>query len=203
MRDNSLLFSYDEALRDAFPTLCGIDEAGRGPLAGPVCCAAVVLSPAFYSPFLNDSKIVSEKRRALLYDEILKAALFYKVVLVPPQEIDRLNILNATLLGMRQAAEGLSACPDLILVDGNRCPEAMPAPCKSVIKGDAASASIAAASILAKVTRDRYMQKLGESYPEYRFEVHKGYPTKLHYEMIAQYGITPFHRKSFLKKQGY
>lgn len=182
--------------------LCGVDEAGRGPLCGPVCVAAVILDPEVPVEGVNDSKKLSEKKRELLFAEIQEKALAYHVVLVDPETIDELNILGATMLGMRKAIEGLAAVPALALIDGNRCPQAA-VPCEAVVKGDARSASIAAASILAKVTRDRYMTELAKEYPQYQLEKHKGYPTKLHYELLDRYGIQPFYRKSFLKKRGY
>ena len=148
------------------------------------------------------SKKLSEKKRELLYPQIIEKALAYKIVMVGPQTIDELNILNATLLGMRQAVEGLAVRPGLALIDGNRCPE-MEIPAQSVVKGDARSASISAASILAKVSRDRYMEQLAKEYPQYQLEKHKGYPTKLHYALLDEYGIQPFYRRSFLKKRGY
>lgn len=182
--------------------LCGVDEAGRGPLCGPVCVAAVILDPEAPVDGVNDSKKLSEKKREALFAEIQEKALAYHVVLVGPETIDELNILGATMLGMRQAIEGLALVPALALIDGNRCPQAA-VPCEAVVKGDARSASIAAASILAKVTRDRYMTELAKEYPQYQLEKHKGYPTQLHYELLDKYGVQPFYRKSFLKKRGY
>ena len=152
---------------------------------------------------INDSKKLTEKKREALFDEILDRALAYKIVFVGPEIIDRDNILNATMSGMKQAAEGLDIVPNLVLVDGNRVPAALEIPAQPVVKGDATSASIGAASILAKVSRDRYMMELDKQYPQYQLAKHKGYPTKLHYELIEQYGIQPFYRRSFLKKQGY
>ncbi len=193
---------FDSAYRARCGLICGVDEAGRGPLCGPVCVAAVMLDPEKPVPGVNDSKKLSEKKRETLYDAIVENALAYRVELIGPEVIDELNILGATMLGMRQAIDGLALRPALALIDGNRCPEAG-VPCEAVVKGDAKSASIAAASILAKVTRDRYMTELAKQYPQYRLEQHKGYPTKLHYELLDQYGIQPFYRKSFLKKRGY
>ena len=195
----SLLDAFDEELRQTDLLLCGVDEAGRGPLAGPVCCAAVILDPNDRIEGLNDSKKLSAKKREQLYPEIIAKALCWKTVFVDAETIDRINILQATMLGMRQAVEGLTRCPGLILIDGNRCPSGLPAESRAVIGGDAKSASIAAASILAKVTRDHYMIELAKEYPQYGLEQHKGYGTKLHYERIAQYGLQPFHRRSFLK----
>ena len=180
--------------------LCGVDEAGRGPLAGPVFAAAVILDPQNIPEGLNDSKKLSEKKREALFDVICEKALAFGIAEASVQEIEELNILQATFLAMRRAVESLSMVPDLILVDGNRLPQNLPAPAQFVIKGDALSASIAAASILAKVSRDRVMAQLAEQYPEYDFPKHKGYGTALHYERLAQYGVSPIHRRSFLKK---
>jgi ribonuclease HII len=193
------LFDYDTELRKEYPVICGVDEAGRGPLAGDVYAAAVILNDSVLIDYLNDSKKISEKRRELLYDEVIAKADAYCVATASVQEIDELNILQATMLAMRRAVDGLGVSPDLALVDGNRLPQLN---CKSqfVIHGDAVSASIAAASILAKVSRDRYMRELGEKYPEYCFSQHKGYGTRLHYEKIAEFGISEVHRKTFLKK---
>lgn len=199
--NNEHLFTFDATLREDFPILCGVDEAGRGPLAGPVCCAAVVLPADFKSDVLNDSKKISETKRELLFQNIIEQALFYDIQLIGADVIDEINILNATLLGMKNAIENLNTYIDLALIDGNKCPETL-IPTRYVVKGDATSASIAAASILAKVTRDRYMKTLDEQFPQYQLAKHKGYPTKLHYEMITQHGVQPFHRKSFLKKRG-
>lgn len=193
------LFDYDTELRKEYPVICGVDEAGRGPLAGDVYAAAVILNDSVLIDYLNDSKKISEKCRELLYDEVIAKADAYCVATASVQEIDELNILQATMLAMRRAVDGLGVSPDLALVDGNRLPQL---DCKSrfVIHGDAVSASIAAASILAKVSRDRYMRELDEKYPEYCFSQHKGYGTKLHYEKIAEFGISEVHRKTFLKK---
>ena len=197
------LFDNEQSFRESgCANLCGVDEAGRGPLAGPVFAAAVILPSAFVISGINDSKKLSDKRRETLYDEITANALSYCIVSSPPEEIDRINILQATLLCMRRAVEGLKVAPDLVLIDGNRMPQGLTRPAQTVVKGDATYASIAAASILAKVARDRFMMELAREYPAYRFEQHKGYPTKLHYEMIKQYGILPCHRKSFLRNLG-
>ena len=203
LKTNPALYAYDAALRAQSPCLCGVDEAGRGPLCGPVACAAVVLDPDAPIEGVNDSKKLSEARREELYEVIVQKALAWQVVLVPAQRIDEINILRATMEGMARAVAGLSIRPDLVLIDGNRIPEGLPAPAQSVVKGDATSASIAAASILAKVTRDRHMRELDKQYPQYQLAKHKGYGTALHYEMIQKYGIQPFYRKSFLKKLGY
>ena len=203
MSSNPALYEFDSQLRNVHGVLCGVDEAGRGPLCGPVCCAAVILNPEDPIVGVNDSKKLTEKRRELLYDEITRRALSWKVEFVSPQEIDEKNILWATMAGMARAVSGLDITPDYVLVDGNRCPPGLEQPAQAVIKGDASSASIAAASILAKVSRDRYMLELDREYPQYQLAKHKGYPTRLHYELIARYGIQPFYRRSFLKKQGY
>lgn len=192
------LYEFDEKHRREFTVLCGVDEAGRGPLCGPVSVAAVILNPKNPVQGIDDSKRLSEKKRDLLYDIIVKKALAWEVVLMSPQEIDRLNILGATMLGMEMAVEQLKQKPNLILVDGNKCPQ-FNVPAKAVTKGDATSACIAAASILAKVTRDRFMQELDKEYPQYKLAQHKGYPTKLHYQLLAKYGVQAFYRRSFLK----
>lgn len=201
--NNAALYQFDALMREKFGVLCGVDEAGRGPLCGPVCCAAVILDPADPIEGVNDSKKLTEKRREALYEQIVQRALAYQIVFVPPQEIDEKNILWATMDGMAQAVAGLDPQPAYALIDGNRCPPGLGVPAQAVVKGDATSASIAAASILAKVSRDRYMLELDRQYPQYQLAKHKGYPTRLHYELIAQYGIQPFYRRSFLKKQGY
>lgn len=191
------LFQYDREI--GVTPLCGVDEAGRGPLAGDVYAAAVILKPDTVIEGLNDSKKLTEKKRELLFDEICEKAEAYCVAAATVEEIDRLNILQATFLAMRRAVEGLGVKPKLVLVDGNRNPE-LPVHSRLVVKGDGTSACIAAASILAKVSRDRYMAKLAEQYPQYGFEKHKGYGSKLHYQMLDEHGISPVHRKSFLKK---
>lgn len=184
----------------SFRTICGIDEAGRGPLAGPVYVAAVILPRDIEIEGLNDSKKISEKKREILFQKIIDKALAFRIEAVDEQVIDEINILNATMLGMKRAAEGLAIKPDIAYIDGNKCPDLEGIQAEFVIGGDAKSASIAAASILAKVSRDHYMLELAQSYPQYQFERHKGYGTKLHYEMLAKYGISPVHRRSFLKK---
>lgn len=191
-------FESEYLKKDPAAVICGIDEAGRGPLCGPVCAAAVILPFGLEIEGLNDSKKLSEKKRDRLYDEITKKAIAWAVAEATPEEIDELNILNATFLAMRRAVEGLSLSPTLALVDGNRS-KGLPIPAECIVKGDAKSASVAAASILAKVTRDRIMQALAEEYPQYRLEQHKGYPTKEHYRLIGQHGIAPIYRKTFLK----
>lgn len=193
------LFEYDSALRTEFPVICGVDEAGRGPLAGDVYAAAVILRDGDTIDYLNDSKKISEKRREELFDVIRERAVAYVIATASVEEIDRLNILNAAMLAMKRAVEGLGIDPDLALIDGNKLPD-LNCPARFVIKGDATSASISAASVLAKVARDRYMRELAEEYPQYAFEKHKGYGTKLHYEMLEKYGISEIHRRSFLKR---
>lgn len=181
-------------------TVCGVDEAGAGPLAGRVYAGAVILPPDWDAPYLNDSKKVTEKRRAVLYEQITQAAVAWSVAWADEKEIDRLNILNARMLAMERAIQRLSISPELALIDGNRS-TGISVPNQTVVKGDAQSASIAAASILAKVSRDRYMLEMAERYPQYAFEQHKGYPTKLHYERLCTFGPCPIHRLTFLKKR--
>jgi len=182
-----------------FDLLCGVDEAGRGPLAGPVCAAAVILPRGLVIPGLNDSKKLTDKRRRELFDIIVAEAEAYGIAFASEQEIDEINILQATFLAMERAVSRLSVKPDLALVDGNRAPK-LPIPVKTVVKGDSLSANIAAASILAKVTRDRLLEELDETYPAYGFSVHKGYGTKRHYEALRENGPCPVHRMTFLKK---
>ena len=179
--------------------ICGVDEAGAGPLAGRVYAAAVILPKGWDALWLNDSKKVTEKRREVLYDQITAEALAWSVAWADEKEIDEINILNARMLAMERAVAGLSVRPDLALVDGNRAPN-LDCPLETVVKGDGKSASIAAASILAKVSRDRYMLEMAKEYPQYAFEKHKGYPTKLHYERLREHGPCPIHRLTFLKK---
>lgn len=179
--------------------ICGVDEAGRGPLAGPVCAAAVILPPELQIPGLNDSKKLTDKKRRELFDIITTEAVAYGIALIDEKAIDEINILQATFRAMEQAVARLEVRPDLALVDGNREPK-LGMPVKTVVKGDSLSASIAAASILAKVTRDRLMEQLDETYPQYGFAVHKGYGTKRHYEALREYGPSPIHRMTFLKK---
>ena len=179
--------------------ICGIDEAGRGPLAGPVVVAAVILPKDSMIEGVNDSKKVSEKKREKLYDEITSSAITWGVGIIDQKEIDDLNILNATKKGLTAAVAGLTERPDIILVDALTGIDTLGIPYQSIIKGDAKSYSIAAASIIAKVTRDRIMRQWDEIYPEYGFEKHKGYGTKAHIEVIKNNGICPIHRKSFVK----
>ena len=193
------MYEYETPFWRENKVVCGIDEAGRGPLAGPVCAAAVMLDPDHTIEGLNDSKKLSEKKREFLYEEIIKHSLAYGIAMATREEIDEINILQATFLAMNRAFDKLAVRPDAALVDGNRDPH-LPCETTCIIKGDSLSGSIAAASILAKVTRDRLMVELAAEYPEYRFEVHKGYPTKMHRELILQYGPSAIHRRSFLKK---
>ncbi len=193
------LFEYDSAVRTEYPVICGVDEAGRGPLAGDVYAAAVVLDDDTLIDYLNDSKKISEPRREKLYDEIIGRAKAYCIATATVEEIDRLNILEATMLAMHRAVEGLGVKPDMAMIDGNRLP-VLDCPAQCVIKGDATSASIAAASVLAKVARDRYMKEIAERYPQYGFEQHKGYGTAMHCEMLRKYGPSEVHRRTFLKK---
>lgn len=186
------------ALNSGFEVICGIDEAGRGPLAGPVYAAAVILPKGHIVEGVNDSKKISEKKRDLLFDKIIDECVCYSIGTASEQEIDEINILQATFLAMRRAVAGLEIKPDIALVDGNKKPGLDIAE-QTIVKGDSKSANIAAASIIAKVSRDRYMLEMAEKYPEYQFEKHKGYGTKLHYEMLEKYGISPIHRKTFLK----
>jgi Ribonuclease HII len=193
------LYEFDAARIPAAGLLCGVDEAGRGPLAGPVYAAAVVLPPDLRLPKLNDSKKLTAARRDALYENIIASATSWSVARAEVEEIDALNILQATFLAMCRAVEGLDLPPGLVLIDGNRAP-GLACPTELVVRGDSASAAIAAASILAKVSRDRSMAELAEQYPEYEFLRHKGYGTKLHYEKLDAYGPCPAHRRTFLRK---
>ena len=179
--------------------ICGVDEAGRGPLAGPVCAAAVILPEHLQIPGLNDSKKLTDKKRRELFPVIQQQAIAYGIGLASEAEIDEINILQATFLAMRRALSQLSIRPEIALIDGNRETD-FGLPVKTVVKGDSLSANIAAAAILAKVTRDNIMVELAQQYPEYGFEIHKGYGTKAHYEALRTYGPSPIHRRSFLKK---
>lgn len=176
--------------------IAGVDEVGRGPLVGAVVTAAVILDPAKPIVGLADSKKLSEKRREALYHEIIDKALSWSLGRAEPEEIDRLNILHATMLAMQRAVAGLHVTPGYVLIDGNRCPK-LPMPSLAVVKGDSRVAEISAASILAKVTRDREMVELDNRFPEYGFAQHKGYPTAVHLEKLTQYGVTEYHRRSF------
>lgn len=193
-------FDYEEmAKKEGYEIVCGVDEAGRGPLAGPVFAAACILPSEFDVSEIDDSKKLSEKKREKIFEAIIHSNVIWAIGTASVEEIDEINILNATFLAMKRAIEGLSVSPSLVLVDGNRAPNTG-FPERTVVKGDQLSFSIAAASILAKVSRDRYMLELDKKYPQYAFAKHKGYGTKLHYERIMEYGISEVHRKSFLKK---
>ncbi len=194
------LWDYENEIYDSgFKIICGVDEAGRGPLAGPVCAAAVILPRNIEIPGLNDSKKLSEKKRESLFEIIKEKSLSYGIAFASVTEIEELNILNATYLAMNRAVEKLNMVPELALIDGNRN-AGIKFESRCVVKGDARCADIAAASILAKVSRDRFMYEEAKKYPEYHFEKHKGYGTKLHYEAIREFGPCPIHRMSFLKK---
>lgn len=193
----------DMAHGRGYALVCGCDEAGAGPLAGPVYAGAVILPRGLELPWLNDSKQVTPKRRDQLFDEIKESAVAWAAASVSPEEIDATDILSARMKAMQLAIDALSPAPGYALIDGNRDKGkhfAIVTPHETVVKGDSRSASIAAASIVAKVSRDRVMEELAEKYPQYRFERHKGYGTKLHYEMLEKYGPSPVHRRSFLKK---
>lgn len=182
-----------------FDLICGVDEAGRGPLAGPVCAATVILPKGLVIPGLNDSKKLSDKRRRELFPIIQQEAVSFGIAFASQEEIDEINILQATFLAMRRAMEQLNPQPEFALIDGNRETD-FGVPCKTVIKGDSLSANIAAASVLAKVTRDNWMMEAAEKYPGYGFEIHKGYGTKAHYAALQKLGPCPIHRRTFLKK---
>jgi ribonuclease HII len=192
-------YSYEQAANaSGFKYICGVDEAGRGPLAGPVCAAAVILPEGCEIEGLNDSKKLSEKKREALYPIILKKAVDYFIAFGSVEEIEEHNILNATYFAMNRAINGLKQV-DFALVDGNRVPKDIKVPCATIVKGDSKSMSIAAASILAKVTRDRLLLEYDQKYPQYQFAKHKGYGTKLHTELIKEHGPCEIHRLSFLK----
>lgn len=182
-----------------YTLVCGVDEAGVGPLAGPVCAGAVILPRGWTAPYLNDSKKVTEKRREVLYEQITQAAVAWSVGWADEKEIDQVNILNARMLAMERAIQALPVRPEFALIDGNWS-QGITVPNQTIVKGDGKSASIAAASILAKVSRDRLMCAMAERYPAYSFERHKGYPTKLHYARLREFGPCPIHRRSFLNK---
>ena len=189
----------DGCFEEGYEIICGVDEAGRGPLAGPVCAAAVILPKGLQIPGLNDSKKLTDKKRRELFPIIKEQALAYGIAFANHEEIDEINILQATYLAMERALAQLSMKPDLALIDGNRAKD-FGLPVKTVVKGDSLSANIAAASVLAKVTRDEYMEKMATEYPGYGFEIHKGYGTKAHYEALRNLGPSPIHRMTFLKK---
>ena len=198
-RFDALLTRERELEKEGFTAVAGIDEAGRGPLAGAVYAAAVILPEDVFIPGLDDSKKLSEKKREELFDIICEKAGSYSVATASETEIDEINILNATHLAMRRAADGLKIPPDYCIIYGNSI-KGMTIPHETMVKGDAKSASIAAGSILAKVSRDRYLTELAKKYPEYGFDKHKGYGTKAHTDAILKYGPSPVHRKTFLKK---
>lgn len=189
----------NEIYGEGYTLLCGVDEAGRGPLAGPVYAAAVILPRGLVIEGLDDSKKLTEKKREALFDPIREQAIAYGIAFATVEEIEERNILNATFLAMNRAIEKLSPAPELALIDGNRNTGIL-FPSRCVVKGDAKCADIAAASVLSKVSRDRYMLEMAEQYPQYRFEQHKGYGTRLHFDMLREYGPSPIHRMSFLKK---
>lgn len=193
-------FFYEKQLSEkGYVNICGVDEAGRGPLAGPVCAAAVILKPDDIIEGVNDSKKLSEKKREILFDIIKQRAISYSIAWATVEEIEEFNILNATMLAMKRAVDGLNLPADYAIIDGNKTPE-LNIPANSIVKGDAKSMSIAAASILAKVSRDRLLLEYAKEYPEYKFEKHKGYGTKVHREALLTYGACPIHRMSFLTK---
>ena len=193
-------YEYEKAaVSSGFNIICGVDEAGRGPLAGPVCAAAVIMPTDTVIEGLDDSKKLSEKKRERLYNEIIEKATAYCVAYGTVEEIESVNILEATFIAMNRAIDGLKVKPDFAIIDGNRVPKGIKIPCATLVKGDSKSMSVAAASILAKVTRDRLMLTYDEKYPQYNFKKHKGYGTKEHTELLKQYGPSPIHRLSFLK----
>lgn len=194
------LWELENEIYDAgLELICGVDEAGRGPLAGPVCAAAVILPRGLVIEGLDDSKKLSEKKRDALFDVIKESAISYGIAFASVEEIESMNILSATMLAMNRAISQLDPKPQLALIDGNRNKK-IEIKSQCVVKGDSRCADIAAASILAKVTRDRYMLEMAEKYPEYHFDKHKGYGTKLHYEALREYGPSEIHRMSFLRK---
>ena len=199
MADKNMWQFEDALYEQGILTVCGVDEAGRGPLAGPVCAAAVILPPHLDLPGLDDSKKLTDKRRRELFPLIKEQAIAYGIGLASHEEIDEINILQATFLAMERALVALNVKPDHVLIDGNRAKD-FGLPVTTVVKGDSLSANIAAASILAKVTRDTIMEEEAVRYPQYGFEIHKGYGTKAHYEALGTYGPSPIHRMTFLKK---
>lgn len=193
-------YDFDESIRNEYGIFCGTDEAGRGPLAGDVYAAAVILNPDDVIEEINDSKKLSEKKREMLFDVIKEKAVSWCIATASVEEIEEINILNAAMLAMKRAVSGLDVKPEFVLVDGNKVPDGLEIKADCLVKGDALSASIGAASILAKVARDRYMKEIALKYPKYGFEKHKGYGTKQHREALLKYGPCPVHRMSFLKK---
>lgn len=199
MNERNMWEIEDKYFSQGIQLICGVDEAGRGPLAGPVCAAAVILPPHINIPGLDDSKKLSDKRRRALFPVIIENAVAYGIAFADHREIDNVNILQATFLAMERAIAQLRVNPEFALIDGNRERD-FGLPVETVVQGDSRSASIAAASILAKVTRDDYMLKMADTYPEYGFDIHKGYGTKAHYAAIQEHGTSPIHRMTFLKK---
>ncbi len=200
MKDLEELYELEKQLhREGYSVVCGVDEAGRGPLAGPVCAAAVILPEDCELPGLNDSKKLTEKKREALYDQIIEKAVAYGIAFSTVEEIEEINILSAALLAMNRAIAQLPQTPDMALIDGNTTRD-IAVPARAVVGGDGKCACIAAASVLAKVTRDRLMLDMAKEYPQYAFEKHKGYGTKVHYAALEEYGPSPIHRMSFLKK---
>jgi len=197
--DDMTLKEFDDTYREKYEVVCGCDEAGRGPLAGDVFAAAVVFDKDTVIEGINDSKKLTAKKREKLFDEIIEKALDFSIQCATVAEIEEINILNCAMLAMKRSVEAMKIKPNVCLIDGNKTPD-LECDAIAVIKGDAQSQAIAAASILAKVARDRYMLQMAEKYPEWQFEKHKGYGTKLHYQMIDKYGESPIHRPSFLKK---
>jgi len=193
-------YTYEQNALQTYKNICGVDEAGRGPLAGPVYAAAVILPIGANIPGLDDSKKLSKIKRNALFEIITKLAVSYSIAIATVQEIEEINILNAAMLAMERAVDGLSVTADYALIDGNKTPAGLLIPCEAVIKGDQKSMSIAAASVLAKVSRDRIMDEYDAKYPVYGFAKHSGYGTKLHMEMIKKHGICEIHRPSFLRK---
>ena len=199
MAEKDMWLYEKEVFDQGYQLVCGVDEAGRGPLAGPVCAAAVILPPQLEIPGLDDSKKLSDKRRRELFPIIQEQAVAYGIGFASHEEIDEINILQATYLAMERAIAQLQVKPEFALIDGNRAKD-FGLPVKTVVKGDSLSASIAAASVLAKVSRDVLMEEAAQAYPGYGFEIHKGYGTKAHYEALVKLGASPIHRMSFLKK---
>lgn len=199
MTDSKPLFEFDSRIRLVHPVFCGLDEAGRGPLAGDVYAAAVIFDGNTFIEGLNDSKKLTEKKRGELFDVITSSAAAYCIACATVEEIEEMNILNAAMLAMKRACEGLAVKAEYAAADGNKYPP-LDISGEAVVKGDGKSASIAAASVLAKTARDRYMKEMAERYPQWQFERHKGYGTKLHYQCLDKYGPSPIHRMSFLKK---
>ncbi len=193
------LAEFDDEYRKEYPVVCGADEAGRGPLAGDVFAAAVVFAPGTVIEGINDSKKLTAGKREKLFDEIVEKAEYFSIQRATVEEIERINILQSAMLAMKRAVEDIDCSPDIVLIDGNKTPE-IDFKTQAIVKGDGKSQSIAAASILAKVARDKYMEEMAEIYPQYQFEKHKGYGTRLHYEMIDKFGPCEIHRLSFLKK---